>query len=112
MLSRIAARRPAGLCSGTIAAFAVCLGVAVPARAQIYTWRDAQGTLVLSNVRPGSKTQPPSYSVPKAEGLRATRSAMASRARAFDDLIREHSKTQGVRPDLVRAVMQVESGFN
>src|SRR6185295_11975001 len=34
------------------------------------------------------------------------------RAKPFETLISEHSRTQGVRADLVRAVMQVESGFN
>jgi soluble lytic murein transglycosylase-like protein len=92
---------------------AVCFGTAVPARAQIYTWRDARGNLVLSNKRPGTPTTLlPSYTVPKAEGVRTTRSAVAGRARAYDDLISEHSRTHGVRADLIRAVMQVESGFN
>jgi hypothetical protein len=50
--------------------------------------------------------------VPKAQGLRVTRPALAERGRAYDDLIGEHSRTQGVRPGLVRAVMQVESGFD
>jgi soluble lytic murein transglycosylase-like protein len=110
MLSRIAPSGPKVLRYLTIA---LSLGVAVPARAQIYTWRDANGMLVLSNIRPGSTpAELPSYSVPKAEGVRATRSAVAGRARAYDDLISEHSRTHGVRADLVRAVMQVESGFN
>jgi soluble lytic murein transglycosylase-like protein len=91
---------------------AMCLGVAAPARAQIYSWRDTNCTLVLSNRRPAASTQLASYAVPKAEGLRATRSVAAERARAYDDLISEHSRTHGVRADLVRAVMQVESGFN
>jgi soluble lytic murein transglycosylase-like protein len=88
------------------------LGFAVPAHAQIYSWRDANGNLVLSNKRPGDTAPLPSYSVPKADGLRATRSAVAERARSYDDLITEHSRSNGVRPALVRAVMQVESGFN
>ena len=92
--------------------FALCLGAAAPASAQIYTWRDGNGNLVLSNTRPGGAVQPASYTVPKAEGVRATRSAVADRARAYDELISEHSRTHGVRPALVRAVMQVESGFN
>ena len=94
-------------------AIASCLGAAVPAHAQIYTWRDANGILVLSNKRPGaSNPDLPSYSVPKAEGVRTTRSAIAERAKPYETLISEHSRAQGVRPALVRAVMQVESGFN
>jgi soluble lytic murein transglycosylase-like protein len=86
--------------------------LSVPARAQIYSWRDANGNLVLSNKRPGEAAPTRSYTVPKAEGLRATRSVVAERARSYDDLISEHSRSIGVRPALVRAVMQVESGFN
>jgi soluble lytic murein transglycosylase-like protein len=110
MITRVAPIRAKALLYMAIAA---CLGAAVPAQAQIFSWRDANGNLVLSNARPGAAApQPTSYTVPKAEGLRATRSAVAERARAYDDLIIEHSRTQGVRADLVRAVMQVESGFN
>jgi soluble lytic murein transglycosylase-like protein len=92
---------------------ALCLlGLSVPARAQIYSWRDADGNLVLSNKQPGDAAPLPSYTVPKGEGLRTIRSAVAERARSYDDLIAEHSRSNGVRPALVRAVMQVESGFN
>ena len=91
---------------------AVALGVATPAQAQIYSWKDANGHLVLSNTRPTSLSAVSSYAVPKADGIRTTRAAASTRARAYDDLISEHSKTNGVRADLVRAVMQVESGFN
>ena len=90
----------------------ILVGLAAPAHAQIYSWRDAKGNMVLSNRRPGASTKLASYVVPKAEGLRATRPVAAERARAYDDLIIEHSRSNGVRTDLVRAVMQVESGFN
>ena len=33
-------------------------------------------------------------------------------AERFDDLVREHSQRQSLRPELVRAVIQVESGFD
>jgi len=90
----------------------VLLGSAIPASAQIYTWRDADGRLVLSNIRPSSQRTTPTYAVPKAEEVRATRAVATRRWSAYDDLITEHSRTQGVRADLVRAVMQVESAFN
>jgi soluble lytic murein transglycosylase-like protein len=110
MLSRIVQSGPNAVRCMTIA---LCLGAAVPAQAQIYSWRDANGNLVLSNKRPDAATaQLPSFRVPKAEGIRSTRSVVADRAVAYDDLISEHSRTLGVRPNLVRAVMQVESGFN
>jgi soluble lytic murein transglycosylase-like protein len=92
---------------------AFLVGAAVPAQAQIYSWRDANGNLVLSNKRAdGTSADLPSYAVPSAEGVRTTRSVLAERARPYESLITEHSRAQGVRPALVRAVMQVESGFN
>jgi soluble lytic murein transglycosylase-like protein len=87
------------------------LTAAVPAHAQIYTWRDAKGQLVLSNRKP-TNTPVKSYAVPEAANVRATRYVAAERGRAYDDLIRQHAIDQRVRVDLVRAVMQVESGFN
>jgi soluble lytic murein transglycosylase-like protein len=88
-------------------------GLAAPAHAQIYSWRDANGNLVLSDRRPPSSTNTArSYEVPRAETIRATRYAAAERSRPFEDLIDEHARLQSVRPDLVRAVMQVESAFN
>lgn len=95
-----------------IALAALCAGFAAPAQAQIFSWRDANGNLVLSNRRPDSMADVRSYAVPKADKIRATRNVVGERTRAFDDLIGVHSKTHGVRPDLVKAVMQVESGFN
>lgn len=84
-------------------------GLPARAQAQIYSWHDANGNLVLSDRRTGLVER--SYRVPKAESIRATRPASADRNR-FDDLITEHARINQVRPDLVRAVMQVESGFN
>jgi soluble lytic murein transglycosylase-like protein len=79
-----------------------------PAQAQIYTWKDANGILVVSNVPQG--------------GVRAFASAPALTAKvgavpmsvgaSYEPLIHEHCRLQGVRPDLVRAVIQVESAFN
>ena len=90
----------------------IVLGLSAPAHAQIYSWRDANGHTVLSNIQPGTTPPRTSYAVPKAEGIRTTRAVAATRASVYDTLISEHSKSHGVRADLVRAVMQVESGFN
>jgi len=88
------------------------LASAVPASAQIYTWRDANGNLVLSDQRPSSDTATRTYAVPKAPDVRATRAVAIRRWNTYEDLIAEHARIQGVRPDLVRAVVQVESAFN
>jgi soluble lytic murein transglycosylase-like protein len=84
--------------------------VAPPASAQIYTWRDANGHLVLSD-RPKDGA-PRAYKVPKAETVRTTRFVTPQRTTLYDPMIREHAELGGVRPDLVRAVVQVESGYN
>ena len=91
----------------------ICLAAAAPVQAQIYSWRDANGNLVLSNRKQAGATAVKSFAVPQTkENVRVTRYATAERGRAYDDLILEHSRSNGVRPDLVRAVVQVESAFN
>ena len=91
----------------------LCLGMAAPASAQIYSWQDANGNLVVSNRRPGSAVyEEKSFVVPKAENIRATRYVAADRARPYEEIIAEHSQAHGVRAELVKAVMQVESAFN
>jgi soluble lytic murein transglycosylase-like protein len=82
------------------------------ADAQIYSWLDANGSLVVSNVAPGTNMGIASYDVPDSDGIRTTRFVAPQRSRSFEDLIGEHASRQGVRKALVRAVIQVESAFN
>jgi soluble lytic murein transglycosylase-like protein len=91
--------------------FALVAGAAWPAHAQIYSWRDPSGHLVLSD-RPKAGAAVTTYGVAKAEAIRTTREAPSARARRFDHLIEEHARLNRVRPELVRAVVQVESAFN
>ena len=84
----------------------LCFGLAAPASAQIYSWTDLNGRLVVSD-RPQPGTPVRSYSVPRTENVRATRYVASSRINAYDDVILEHARLNGVRPDLVRAVIQV-----
>lgn len=95
---------------------ALCIVLAAasrPADAQIYSWTDASGSLVVSNVAPGTNPGIASYEVPEAgTAIRTTRYVAPEKSRLFDDLIDEHASRQGVRKDLVKAVIQVESGFN
>ena len=94
------------------AALCLCaLAAATPASAQIYSWTDGNGHLVLSN-HPKSGAVAPAYSVAQSESIRTTRSADTSKSSLYDDLIRDNAHLQGIRTDLVRAVVQVESGFN
>jgi soluble lytic murein transglycosylase-like protein len=90
---------------------AAALLTPLSAHAQIYAWRDVNGTLVLSDrkLNDGAMT----YSVPEAPGIRATTPlAGAAYREQFEPLVREHAARHALRPDLVRAVIQVESGFN
>jgi soluble lytic murein transglycosylase-like protein len=93
---------------------AVCLALLVAPRtatAQIYAWRDANGTLVLSDKAIDAPIDV--YVVEGAPAYRTTRpAAPATRAEGYDDLIQDHASRHALRPELVRAVIQVESGFN
>jgi soluble lytic murein transglycosylase-like protein len=88
--------------------------MAVSAEAQIYSWRDASGTLVLSNKpRTDGSRDMTTYAVGGASQMRTTTRPAASRDRTrFDDFIEQYATSSGVSPDLVRAVIQAESGFN
>jgi soluble lytic murein transglycosylase-like protein len=91
---------------------AATLAAAVPAHAQIYSWRDEAGMLVLSNKPREGAAAVTSYAVPRTDVVRATRYAPQDRGRLYDEVIVEHSRMHNIRPDLVRAVVQVESAFN
>jgi soluble lytic murein transglycosylase-like protein len=83
----------------------------VDAHAQIYAWRDVNGTLVLSDrkLNDGAMT----YVVPDAPDIRATTPTGSAMVREqFEPLIREHAARHALRVELVRAVIQVESGYN
>ena len=89
-----------------ITALALCTvaGSSGAAEAQIYAWHDASGVLTLSDR-------------PQNSGMRAVTVPVGSPAtgrtnRTYDPLIQQHASLQGVRADLVRAVIQVESAFN
>lgn len=92
----------------------VCLVVllcmrAMPASAQIYALRDANGVLVLSDKPLGEGAQ--TFALPGVTAIRTT-SRAANLPTEWDDVIDEHARANGIRPDLVRAVIQVESAFN
>ena len=86
---------------------------AAAAEAQIYAWRDPSGTLVLSDRKldDGART----YEVPGAPEIRSTRPLpldVQTEREGYERLIEEHATRHALRPDLVRAVIPVESGFN
>jgi len=86
--------------------------LAAPAEAQIYAWRDASGRLVMSDRKldPDANT----YASPDAPDIVISSRPLASAAERerYEPLIQEHARRNDLRPSLVRAVIQVESGFN
>jgi soluble lytic murein transglycosylase-like protein len=99
--------------SGPRLACALVLGVLLalprPAAAQIYAWRDASGKQVFSDRPPSGDYR--TFAV-AGSSLRSTRPAAEKYRTRYDSIIDEASARHAVRPDLVRAVIQVESGFD
>ncbi len=85
--------------------------LAEPATAQIYSWRDATGSLVYSDHRPREQGPVQSFKV-FGTPFRSTRAAEKRYVNSYDGIIEKHAATYSVSPQLVRAVIQVESGFN
>jgi hypothetical protein len=91
----------------------VCVGLATPASAQIYSWQDDHGTMVLSDRPRADKTGMTTYAVTGSKAFRATRAMqISSKSELYEDSITRHAASNGLSPDLVRAVIQVESAFN
>lgn len=85
--------------------------VPLPAAAQIYIRTDPNGRQVWSD-RPIDQPTPV-YAVPGTQQqFSTTPVADAGQASGYDSLIAEHAARQALRPELVKAVIQVESGFN
>jgi soluble lytic murein transglycosylase-like protein len=91
--------------------------LAPPADAQIYAWRDAAGRLVMSDRKLDESAA--RYETDDSEEPRSPEVVVSMRAKAsaaerarYEPLIREHAERTGLRPSLVRAVIQIESGFD
>jgi soluble lytic murein transglycosylase-like protein len=83
----------------------------VHADAQIYAWRDATGTLVLSDRVIDQPTNV--YEVEGAPRYVSTTPVESTSARErYEPYVLEYSNQHSLRPELVRAVIQVESGYN
>jgi len=92
-----------------LVALAVALATPCVAQAQIYSWRDGTGSLVLSD-HPKDSSQR-SYAVGTTGDIRTTR-PVGKRTTVYDSIIDQHAAIHNVRPDLVRAVIHAESAFN
>ena len=94
-----------------LVAVVLCAATPAVASAQIYSWRDADGTLVLSTTPQAGATK--TFAVANTSSpIRATRGIVNRRAEEFEPLIAASAAAHNVRPDLVRAVIQAESAFN
>ncbi len=104
-------------------AFLVGLAVvlrAVSAQAEIYAWRDEHGRLVLSKHPAPSGVSAQTFAVDGAEAYRTTgegsgspfRIGRAELQNRLRTVIETSAAEQSLSPDLVRAVIRVESGWN
>ncbi len=92
---------------------AVLLGTA-PAFSEIYTWRDTNGRLVFSDRKldPSATTHDVPSVVETAPSQASTRLWPTTERDRYDAIVREHATRLDLRPELIRAVIQAESGYN
>jgi soluble lytic murein transglycosylase-like protein len=97
-----------------VAAAALLAMTPVAASAQIYSWRDASGRLVLSDQPkdPAAKTYYVPSSSTAATQFATTKASVSEHANQYDDLINQHAAEHSLSADFVRAVIQAESAFN
>jgi soluble lytic murein transglycosylase-like protein len=103
-------------------ALVLCVvGLPAAAQAQIYSWKDANGVLVLSNrpresgtatAQTGSAQRTVGVWTPQAVTAEVGVPQQISGESTYDGLIRQYANLRGIRAELVRAVIQVESAFN
>jgi soluble lytic murein transglycosylase-like protein len=87
---------------------------AVPAQADIYAWRDEHGRLVLSKQPAPAGVAVRTFAVHGNAALRTTAAETAAMPleRRLHTVVADHSARHALDPDLVRAVIRVESGWN
>jgi soluble lytic murein transglycosylase-like protein len=106
----VASRLPAAV-RFTLLVVATLAASPLPAAAQIYIQTDPSGRQVWSDREINQPTAV--YAVPGTpQSFSTTPVADATRVSEFDSLIVQHAARHALRPELVRAVIQVESGFN
>ena len=90
----------------------LCVFTPSLAHAQLYSWKDASGRLVISDRKNDPAAQ--TYSQPFGTGFAVvtTKQSLNSRSVDYSDLIARHASEQAINPDFVKAVIQAESAFN
>jgi len=94
-------------------ASAICALTPALAHAQLYSWTDANGRLIISD-QPrdaAAKTYLVFGSTGETASFAATKPA-APQAAVYDDLIVANAAQHDLSPELVRAVIQAESAFD
>jgi soluble lytic murein transglycosylase-like protein len=89
----------------------ICAVSPAAASAQIYSWRDGDGNLVLSTTPKAGAAKTFAVGTVGSK-IRTTQPVLSRRAQEFEPLIAGYSAEHDVRIDLVRAVIQAESAFN
>jgi soluble lytic murein transglycosylase-like protein len=87
---------------------------AVPAQADIYAWRDEQGRLVLSKQPAPPGVQVRTFAVHGNDAYRTTglESPAVPLEQRLHAAVADHAAHHDLNPDLIRAVIRVESGWN
>jgi soluble lytic murein transglycosylase-like protein len=92
----------------------IALVRAVPAQADIYAWRDENGRLVVSEHPAPAGVSVQTFAVHGNEQYRTTSADLSPDVTQAElqNIVAEHAERHGLSPDLVRAVIRVESGWN
>ena len=93
-----------------LAAAALCVLTPSLAQAQLYSWRDGSGRLIISDSPKSPAARSVAY-IGTGYGVAKPMPGL-KRVTAYDDLITEHASRHALQPDFVRAVIQAESAFN
>ena len=95
----------------TLLVTTVLVGSAGTTEAQIYTWRNADGGLVLSDT-PQTSAVATTVQMPGTTAVWRTHAAPQGPGGSLAAIISREAARQDVRPELVRAVIRVESAFD
>ena len=84
------------------------------AHAQLYSWKDASGRLIISDTpKDAAATVYTKVAyVGSGYGVATKPQVLSRRASEYDALIAQHATQHALNPDFVRAVIQAESAFN
>ena len=96
-----------------LSALLLCVLAPAAAHAQLYSWKDPSGRLIISDTPkdPAARTYSVAY-VGTSFGVVKGTASPKRRITEFDDVIVENAAQHSLHPDFVRAVIQAESAFN